>query len=109
MRLRNHMYLRNIPILVLTAPDPAQDEASTATEPDAVTSDRSLTRWQCWFGDEAAAAGVDDRCRDGDFERLRWVAYTALVTGQVVRGYPNRSLLSRFTACVPTGCWSQPA
>lgn len=58
------MYLRNIPMLVLTAPDPAQDEASTATEPDAVTSDRSLTRWQCWFGDEAAAAGVDDRCRD---------------------------------------------
>jgi ATPase, P-type (transporting), HAD superfamily, subfamily IC len=28
----------------------------------------------------------------GDFERLRWVAYTALVTGQVVRAYANRSL-----------------
>ncbi len=29
---------------------------------------------------------------EGDFERLRWVAYTALVIGQVVRAYANRSL-----------------
>lgn len=28
----------------------------------------------------------------GEFERLRWVAYTALVSGQVVRAYANRSL-----------------
>jgi Ca2+-transporting ATPase len=27
-----------------------------------------------------------------DFERLRWIAYTALVIGQVVRAYANRSL-----------------
>jgi Ca2+-transporting ATPase len=29
----------------------------------------------------------------GPFEHVRWVAYTALVTGQVVRAYANRSLV----------------
>jgi Ca2+-transporting ATPase len=29
---------------------------------------------------------------DGEFDRMRWVAYTALVIGQAVRAYANRSL-----------------
>ncbi|HET8587622.1 MAG TPA: cation-transporting P-type ATPase [Candidatus Limnocylindria bacterium] len=29
---------------------------------------------------------------DGDFDRMRWVAYTALVIGQAVRAYANRSI-----------------
>lgn len=58
------MYLRNTPMLVLTAPDPARDEASNAAQPDPVRNDRGLARWECGSGDEAAAAGNDERCRD---------------------------------------------
>jgi Ca2+-transporting ATPase len=46
---------------------------------------------------------------DRDFEELRWVAYTALVVGQVARAYANRSLDEpinwlRANRLLATGC-----
>jgi P-type Ca2+ transporter type 2C len=39
----------------------------------------------------------------GGFEHARWLAFTALVVGQVVRGYANRSLTRSVFDLVPNG------
>ena len=44
-------------------------------------------------GYSAVAALVLMANHDGGFEHARWLAYTALVVGQVVRAYANRSLI----------------
>jgi magnesium-transporting ATPase (P-type) len=43
-------------------------------------------------GFTAVAALVLVELRGGDFEHARWLAYTVLVVGQVVRAYANRSI-----------------
>jgi Ca2+-transporting ATPase len=39
----------------------------------------------------------------GGFEHARWLAFTALVVGQVVRAYANRSLTRSVVDLVPNG------
>ncbi len=39
----------------------------------------------------------------GGFEHARWLAFTALVIGQVVRAYANRSLTRPVTDLAPNG------
>jgi magnesium-transporting ATPase (P-type) len=54
-------------------------------------------------GFSALAALVLMLTHDGSEEHVRWLAYTSLVVGQVVRSYSNRSLDRPVTSLRPNG------
>ena len=63
--------------------------------------DRLLGRITLAGGWTVSGALIIMVTHDGGFDHARWVAFTALVVGQVVRAYANRSLDTPVTRLTP--------